>query len=233
MKIELEKISYEEKDAIGYIVINDPPANKMTPRFFLDMVEIVEKYIDVSKLKGIIIYGEGRHFSSGADVDKLIKVIGETTVVDESGNVKVYAKWYIRFIDTFDKLYKLDIPVISVINGCCVGSGFELALSSHIRICGKGATMGLPESTFGLLPGVLGSIRLTQLVGMSKAMELIFSGQLLNAEEAKACGIVEIIVGKRETLDYAERLMRYIISSGEKYDKACVKQYIKALEEEI
>lgn len=230
MIVELDKIIYEEKNEVGYIMINDPPANKMTPQFFQDMIEIVEKYIDDSRLKGIIIYGKGRHFSSGADVDKLVEVIGKTTPIDESGNVIGYAEWYIKFIQVFERINKLGIPVISAITGCCLGSGFELVLSSHIRVCGKGATLGLPESTFGMLPGVLGTVRLSELLGISVAMEFVFTGKLLKAEEAAEYGIVQAIVEKKETLSYAEGLLEFIIGTNERYNKTDIKQYIEKFE---
>jgi enoyl-CoA hydratase/carnithine racemase len=199
--VNLNKIYYEEKDNIGYIVINDPPSNKMTRLFLEELVQLFRETIVNSKVYGIIITGKGRHYSSGADVDELKDMIRCNLEIKENEIID-YPKCYLEIRDSFNYLNNLSIPVISSINGFCIGSGFELALCSHVRIVGKGSILGLPESTFGILPGVTGTLRYTELLGIGKAMELVLSGENLSSEEAYELGLIDQIVSKKENLKY-------------------------------
>jgi len=227
MKIELNKVSFEEKDNIGYIVINDPPANKMTALFLKEFIIIVRQYVTQSKVGGIIIAGNGRHYSSGADVEQLKEIVAAQGMLDSDGNLVAFPVWYLENRATFNYFNTLHIPVISAINGLCYGSGLELALCSHIRICGRGSLLGLPESTFAFLPGVTGTLRSIELLGLGKALELVLSGKTLSAEEAMEIGLVEGIVSKKETLVYCEQLMKFILQREAKYSKSNTGEYIK------
>lgn len=228
MKIELNKLTFEEKDDIGYIIINDPPANKMTALFLEEFTYMVRRYIAKSRVKGIIIAGKGRHYSSGADVEQLKEIVSIQSMVDSNNNLVAYPVWYLINRTTFDFFNSLSIPVISAIKGLCIGSGFELALCSHIRICGTGSILGLPESTFGFLPGVTGTLRCVELIGLGKALELVLSGETFSAEEAMEMGLIDGVVNKKETLSYCEDLMKFILQSKSAYSKENISEYIKA-----
>lgn len=226
--MKFQKISYEEKGHIGYIIINDPPANMMTADFFRELILLVRCYVIGSPKQGIIISGRGRHFSSGADVEQLKEIVGTQSLGNSDGSVTAYPVWYLENRNTFNYFYNLDIPVISAINGLCIGSGFELALCSHIRICGQNGILGLPESTFGFLPGVTGTLRYTELMGLGRGMELVLSGATFSAEEGLSLGLVHGVVDKKETLTYCQGLMDAILQSGEKYEKKNTGQYLEA-----
>jgi len=230
MKIELSKVSFEEKDNIGYILINDPPANKMTGVFLKEFIDIVRNYVAKSKVKGIIISGNGRHYSSGADVEELKEIIAVNSKMDNN-NLISFPTWYQENRATFNFFESLDIPVISAIKGICIGSGMELALCSHIRICANGSTLGLPESTFGFIPGLTGTFRYLELMGLGKAIELILSGETLSAEEARESGLVDCIVNKKEILNYCEELMKYIVHNEVEYSKERIEEYIENFNE--
>ncbi len=231
MKIELTKVYYEEKDNIGYIVINEPPANKMTSLFLKEFTYLVHEHITQSKVKGIIITGKGRHFCSGADVDQLQEMVATNCIMSSEGDLTAYPVWYVDNRMAFDYFSQLNIPVISAINGFCIGSGFELALCSHIRICGNGAFVGLPESTFGIMPGVTGTLRYLELIGLGKSLELILNGDTFYAEEALKIGVIDGIVNKKETLTYCEKLIRFILEDDKPYSKVNVTEYIKRFNE--
>ncbi|MCK4259551.1 MAG: enoyl-CoA hydratase/isomerase family protein [Halanaerobiales bacterium] len=226
MKIELNKVYFEEKDNIGYLVINDPPANKTTALFLKELIFMVREYISQSKVKGIIITGKGRTYSSGADVDQLKEIVATQSKLDSNDNLVGYPIWYLENRATFNYFNSLDIPVISAIKGMCIGSGMELALCSHIRICSKNSLMGLPESTFGFLPGVTGTLRVLELVGLGKALELVFNGEILSVEEAMEIGLVDGIVSKKELLPYCEGLMKFILQNEKMYSKKYIEKYI-------
>ncbi len=226
MRIDLSKVYFEEKNNIGYIVINDPPANKTSMKFLEEFCLLVSEYVATSKVKGIIISGNGRHFSSGADVEQLKETYAKETLLDDNGDVLAYPIRYLKDRRTFAFFNNLSIPVISAVNGMCIGSGFELVLNTHIRICGKGSILGLPESTFGFLPGLSGTLRYVELIGFGKALELVLSGDTITAQEANEMGIVHNIVDKKEVLTYCEKLMEFILSKSLVYSKKYIIDYI-------
>ena len=106
----------------------------------------------------------------------------------------------------FDVIANFNKPVIAAINGYALGGGLELALACHIRIAAQNAKMGLPEVTLGLIPGYGGTQRLAQLVGKGRAMELIMTAGMIDAETAKSYGLVNHVVPQEELLDLAKSL---------------------------
>lgn len=231
MKIEFNKVYFEEKGDIGYIIINDPPANKMTTLFFKEFCAIVRQHVAQSRVKGIIITGTGRHFSSGAHIEELKEMVATQSLLDKDGVLVAYPIWFHDNRTTFNFFDNLNIPVISAIKGFCIGSGFELALSSHIRICGNGSRLGSPESTFGLLPGATGSLRYMKLIGLGKTLELVLSGEIFTEEDAMEMELIDGIVNKKDTLSYCEELMKFIIDNNPIYSKQNIKEYIKSFNE--
>jgi enoyl-CoA hydratase len=209
MRHEFETIIYEESEGIAYLCINMPPANKMKSQFLIEISMVIKEYVLTTNASGIIIYGSGRHFSSGADVGELLEFISSHATV-EDGAVTHYPEWYLDCKESFMRLFHMKIPVVSAIGGFCIGSGFELALSSHIRICESGARLGLPESTFGLLPGVNGTFRLSEEAGFFHAYEMIVKGSLIDSYEAKQMGMIDLLVQRKNSLDCAKKLIAFI-----------------------
>lgn len=228
MKIEFSKVFFEERDEVGYVVLNDPPANRMTEVFWEEIYRLVTEHIAGSKVKGIIIYGNGRHYSSGVEVDRLKSEIARQVKVEELGQFITVPQGYRKDRLAFGFFGTLEIPVISAINGLCIGSGLELALWSHIRICGHGSTLGLPESTFGMIPGLGGTLRSLELCGLGRALEMVLSGQTYTAEEALHLGLVDGVTGKKETLAYCEGLLQFILRNECRYQKKNIPQYLSA-----
>jgi enoyl-CoA hydratase len=105
-------------------------------------------------------------------------------------------------------------PVIAAINGFALGGGLELALSCHIRIASNNARMGLPETSLGVIPGYGGTQRLAQIIGKGRAMELILSCKMLNAEEAFSFGLVSQVVTQEELLSTASELAQKILKNS-------------------
>jgi enoyl-CoA hydratase len=117
-------------------------------------------------------------------------------------------------LDHFRFFQRCGVPVVAAIRGVCLGSALELALFCHRRVCGQGAVLGLPESTFGLLPGCGGVSRLTSLAGTGRSLELILSGETYSAEEAFRWNIVDLICEKDYVIREAERLIERINSGS-------------------
>ena len=106
----------------------------------------------------------------------------------------------------FDLIENLSTPVIAAINGFALGGGLELAMSCHFRVASENAKMGLPEVTLGVIPGYGGTQRLPQLVGKGKAMEMILTAGMLNAEEAKTYGLVNYVLTQESLLDFCKEM---------------------------
>jgi enoyl-CoA hydratase/carnithine racemase len=194
-------IQWKVEGGIGLLTLNQPPSNTMTLDFFSALNELVLEIKSSTNLSAVIIQGNGRHYSSGADINEMLQH------VDEQIMVKNYR--------SFTLIEELDIPVISAIRGVCLGSAFELALFSHFRICSTDAVLGLPESTFNLMPGIGGIQRVARLAGNATAIEISLRGNTFTASDAFAMGLVDVVVPKGKVLsmafDFARLLPEKII----------------------
>lgn len=142
--------------------------------------------------RGIVVYGAGRHFSSGADLDDLTAAL-----TDCHGEGPSLLRDNLAAFSFFERC---PVPVVAAIRGVCLGSALELALFCHARVCGEGSVLALPESTFGLMPGCGGISKMLSLAGRARTMELVLSGGTFTAEEALAWKLVDVIVPKKEVV---------------------------------
>ena len=198
-----ETIKWKIEDEIGHLLLDQPPANTMTRRFFDELLLLTEQVIPVSGIKALVIYGSGRHFSSGADhvdlTDRILENLPPAYPHELPGFLTENTK-------SFGYIAQLGIPTFAAIRGTCLGSALELALCCKFRICGEGTVFGLPETTFGLMPGCGGTVRLPGIVGESKAIELVLSGRNFSAEEAYEWGIVHRVVPRKTVVEEAVKL---------------------------
>lgn len=195
-----QRLALRKKRDIFYLELCAPPGNITDRLFFHELAEIIPELERCSSAQGCIIYGQGRHFSSGADIDELKLHIQQPNnrIVTESLEHSTYL---------FNRLANLPYPVVAAINGCCMGSGLELALACHYRIAVKNALFSLPETTFSLMPGCGGTVRLPKLIGVARAIEMILTGEPVLTEEAFKTGLIDSIVSKKELLTKAEQLV--------------------------
>jgi enoyl-CoA hydratase/carnithine racemase len=194
---------FEFTEGIGHIIMNQPPSNMMTLEFFSELGMLAKEIKEMKDLKAIIISGQGRHFSSGAQVDELLNLVHgnlRNNRSDESNNLNDFLN---RNFETFLFFEKINIPVISAIRGACLGSALEFALFTHYRFCGEDAVFGLPETTFNLLPGIGGISRVALLSGKSRALELVLRGNTFSAEEALKMNIVDKILPRKKVVETA------------------------------
>jgi len=227
VKIKTENkslISWSVEQDIGFLVLDNPPGNDMTALFFEELKALTGEIVQ-SNIKALIITGHGRHFSSGADLESLI-----STIRDEStGNGKSiqHAKaLLLSNVRSFEFFNSLNIPVIAAIQGVCLGSALELAMHCHFRLCANDALMGLPETGFGLIPGVGGIQKMVHLAGRTKAIELILKGSNFAAEEAMELHIADAVFPKRELMERAVQLAGIAVDGFRKYNKT---EYLKKL----
>lgn len=214
--IRKNKIIWEVKSEIGYLKLSNPPQNQMDDIFFNELRELIYNQIDKSHVKAIIVSGTERHFSAGADLNGLIRTLGSDS---KKENIDLLQSNY-QLFRYFSKLSK---PVIAAIRGVCLGSALELALHCHFRLCSPDSILGLPESTFDLIPGIGGIPSMMGLAGKSKTIELVLKGSTFNAQDALDWDIVDAIFPKDQLLDKAIELA---LSASENYRKYNKKEYL-------
>ncbi|WP_042223291.1 enoyl-CoA hydratase [Oceanobacillus manasiensis] len=193
-------LAYEVSDGVAYLTIQSPPANALSSTLLQDLEEKLQKVEADESVKAIVLKGEGRFFSAGADIK-------EFTSFQNSSDSKNLAQ---KGQQLFNKIEHFPIPVIAAIHGAALGGGLELAMSCHIRIVTKTAKLGLPELTLGIIPGFAGTQRLPQHVGNAKAYEMILSGDPISGEEAYHFGLANKVVEdeelEKETTKLAEKI---------------------------
>jgi len=206
--IKYDTLEWEKQNDIGHLVLNRPPANAMSTDFFLELNDLIANTIPFSNAKAIIISGKGRHFSSGANLDELITTINKNISIDQNGNISKYPDSIQNNLDSFLALEKLNIPVIAAIQGVCIGAAFELALFCHFRLCTDNVVLGLPESSFNLMPGIGGVQKLIELAPSAKSMELVIKGNNFSAREGIEFGLIDRIIPKKKLIDSATMLAK-------------------------
>jgi enoyl-CoA hydratase/carnithine racemase len=173
----------------------------MTVEFFVELGILVSEMKKSPGIKAIVISGQGRHFSSGANVDELLNLVNGEYSTLHGYKVTDLSAFLEKNFETFRYFEEVNVPVISAIRGACLGSALEFALFSHYRFCGEDAVFGLPESTFDLLPGIGGISRIAMLSGKSNALELVLRGRTFSAEEALRLKIVDKILPKKRVVE--------------------------------
>jgi len=191
------KLEYQAADGIAVITLNDPPANTYSYEMMQQLDRaILDARMDDS-VQVIVITGKGeKFFCAGADIQML-------------ANVTPAFKYYfcLHANETLCRLEQTPKLVIAAINGHCVGGGLEVAMAADIRVARKGAgKLGLPEVSLGVLPGTGGTQRLARLVGKSKAIELMATGQLFDFERGLELGILNHVF---EAENFAEQVRDY------------------------
>jgi enoyl-CoA hydratase/carnithine racemase len=198
----------------------------MTLDFFSELGHLLDEISGMKELKALVISGQGRHYSAGADLGQLLSLVKNESGKDAGGSHLGLTAFLDKNHRTFLTLESLTIPVISAIRGVCLGSAFELALFSHFRFCGEDAIFGLPESTYNLIPGIGGTSRVTAICGTAKAMEIVLRGNTFAAEDALACGLVDAIFPKKEVVD---RSIEFALKLTSSYKKEKAKLYLNKL----
>lgn len=196
--MNFENITIQQEQPIAVVTINRP--SKLNALNKATITELHEAFHHLNQDKNtrvIIVTGaEEKAFVAGADISEFANYNPEQgSQMAKQGQELL-----------FDFVEQLSTPVIAAINGFALGGGLELAMSSHIRIASENAKMGLPEVTLGVIPGYGGTQRLAQLIGRGKALELICSAQMIDAQTAHQFGLVNHVVEQNQLLDFAKTL---------------------------
>jgi enoyl-CoA hydratase len=194
MAFDYQNIKFENKtNGIWLITINRPESLNALNTNLLNEIADAVRHLSELKLedaKALVITGAGeKSFVAGADIK-------EMTTMNEDQAMQ-FSK---RGQSIFHELNLLKIPVIAAVNGFALGGGLELALACDFIICSENAKFGLPEVSLGLIPGFGGTVRLTRAVGIRKARELIYSGELINSTQAYELGLVNQVVSSEDLM---------------------------------
>ena len=200
---ESERVQYLVTDGVAVLTLNDPPANTYSYEMMQQLDHAVLAARIDERVQVILITGQGeKFFCAGADIQML-------------ANVTPTFKYYfcLHANETLNRLEQTPKLVIAAINGHCVGGGLEVAMAADLRVARKDAgKLGLPEVSLGVLPGTGGTQRLTRLVGKSKAIELMVTGELFDFEKGLELGILNQVLStetgdefRHQVLDYARQ----------------------------
>jgi enoyl-CoA hydratase/carnithine racemase len=195
-----ELVHYEARDGIALLTLDDPPANTYTHEMMRDLDGAILKARFADDVQVVVIVGAGEKFScAGANIQMLSSV---TTTF----------KYYfcLHANETLNRLEHTPKLVIAALNGHTVGGGLEIAMAADLRIARRGAgKVGLPEVSLGVLPGTGGTQRLARLVGKSRAIEMMASGDTFDFDQAERLGIVNKVVDASGRDDFLGQVLTY------------------------
>ena len=202
----MENILIEKQDAIAIVTINRlTKLNALNKATIQELHDGFKSLNEDKSVKAIIVTGSGeKAFVAGADISEFANFS-----VEEGEKLAAEGQ---RLL--FDFVQNLSTPVIAAVNGFALGGGLELAMSCHFRVASDNAKMGLPEVTLGVIPGYGGTQRLAQLVGKGRAMEMIMTAGMIEAETAKNYGLVNHVVAQEELLDFTKAIATKITKNS-------------------
>jgi enoyl-CoA hydratase len=197
-------IKYEVNDGIAIITINRPEVlNALNADVLKDLLAAAVEAGKDSNVKVIILTGEGRAFVAGADIAAMKKMTSrEALTLTNLGHT---------VMNTFESLEK---PVLAAVNGFALGGGMELCLASDFIYASKKAKFGQPETNLGIIPGFGGTQRLAHIVGINKARELIYTCDMIDADEAKRIGLVAEVFEAEELIAKVIEKAKLIMIKG-------------------
>lgn len=200
-----ENILTENQDGILVLTINRPAKlNALNQGTLAEIKQAITAVYTDQTVKGVIITGSGeKAFVAGAD-------IAEFSGLDAAKGRALAQNGH----DIFFLIERCPKPVIAAVNGFALGGGCELAMSCHLRVASSNAKFGQPEVNLGLIPGYGGTQRLVQLIGKGRAMELLLTSDMLDAEKAHAYGLVNHVVEPAELLGKCKEILAKVFSKA-------------------
>jgi len=194
--------------------------NALNPDVIEDLSEALESVRGNDAVRGVILIGAGeKAFVAGADIGELAKMGPMSGVEISRQGQRVF-----EAIERFPK------PVLAAVGGYALGGGCELAIACHLRVASENAVFGLPEVGLGIIPGYGGTLRLTRLIGLGRALEMTLTGNMVKAERAEQIGLVSAIYPRDELLEQSKTFMRGITKNGPLAVKMALESVYLALE---
>jgi enoyl-CoA hydratase len=197
-------IVYEKKGSTAYVTVNRPQAmNALNKVTIGELVEAMTDARDDPEVKGVIVTGAGKAFVAGADINELALL--DALTAERS---TALGQGLMSLVENLGK------PVIAAVNGFALGGGCELAMACTIRIASEHAKFGQPEVKLGVIPGYGGTQRLPRLVGKGRALQLILTGDLIDANEALRIGLVNEVVPADALMARAQQILDAITANA-------------------
>ena len=198
----MEFLSWTVEENVAIATISRPPANALSQGLIQDVNALLDAVEHDDAVRVIVIHGEGRFFSAGADIKEFTSV--------QSG--EEFAGLAKNGQDVFERLESFSKPVIAAIHGAALGGGLELAMGCHMRFVTEKAKLGLPELSLGIIPGFAGTQRLPRYVGVAKAAEMMFTSDPISGAEAVQWGLANRAFSDEdllpETLNIAKKIAK-------------------------
>src|SRR6185436_10496487 len=200
-----QNLLVESRDGVAFVTINRPEKlNALDDRTVAELGEAFAAVAADPAVRGVILTGAGeKAFVAGADIAEL------ATQSPVDGKERS-----IRGQRVLDRIERLGKPVIAAVNGFALGGGCELAMACHVRVASENAKLGTPEVKLGIMCGYAGTQRLPRLVGKGRALEMLLTGEMVDAAEALRIGLVNRVVPREKLLAEAEGLMRKMLANG-------------------
>jgi enoyl-CoA hydratase len=204
--MQFQNILLEENKGIATLSINRPKVlNALNKSTIIELSQALDQLKDNDNIRVIVLTGSGtKAFVAGAD-------ISEFASFDSMQGAELAQQGQALL---FDKIANYGKPIIAAVNGFALGGGLELAMAAHIRVASDNAKMGLPEVSLGVIPGYGGTQRLAQLVGKGKAMEMIITAGMMDAQEALKYNLVNYVVPQEELIALAEKIAGKIMRNS-------------------
>lgn len=197
---DFKTLNFEQKGRIAEVTLNRPDSlNALNSEVMAEVAEVFKTIDKTDSIAVSILTGAGRAFAAGADIKEM-----QPKSFNDMFELNFFAGW-----DRFAECRK---PVIAAVNGFALGGGCELALMCDIVLVSDKAKFGQPEIKLGVTPGMGGSQRLTKAVGKAKAMDMILTGRMVEAEEAEQCGMASRVVPHDDLMTVAAKVAETIAS---------------------
>jgi enoyl-CoA hydratase len=212
---------FDQADGIARVTINRPDKlNALNDAVIAGLGMAIDQITQDPDIKGAIVTGAGsKAFVAGADIAELSRqgpFDGKARALVGQG--------------VFRRFERSGKPIIAAVNGFALGGGCELAMACHVRFAAESAKFGQPEVKLGIAPGYGGTVRLPRLVGKGRALELLLSGQMIDAPEAYRIGLVNRVVPGERLLEESEKLLRAMLENGPLALRVCIEAVDSALE---
>ncbi|XVU24440.1 enoyl-CoA hydratase/isomerase family protein [Actinoplanes sp. CA-054009] len=196
-----EFVTLETNDGIGTIKLNRPPMNALNTQLQEELRAAAHSAAGDEGVKAVIVYGGEKVFAAGADITEFTKVGYQEMAVRAEA-----------LSSAFDAVARIPKPVVAAITGYALGGGCELALACDWRVVADDAKLGQPEIRLGIIPGAGGTQRLARLIGPARAKDLIFSGRMVDADEALRIGLADRVAPAGDVYRTAVELVRPYVS---------------------
>jgi len=202
--MERKTLILKKEPGTAIVKFNRPEAlNALNKEMLKELSQVIQEIEEDDTVRVVILTGEGKAFIAGADIKEM-----EAFTAAEAKTFSKTGQLLLRRIELMEK------PVIAAVNGFALGGGCEMAMCCDIRIASEKAKFGQPEVNLGLIPGFAGTQRLTRLIGMAHAKELIFTADMIDAQTALQWGLITRIVAPDILLDEAKKLAQKILAKG-------------------